>query len=323
MAKTNFQEIEERKRQQLIERISEIFSISTDEAKQALTQKLLSSVRINPLAGDVESIRTTLMQTAPELEKVLWTDNAYIIREDKDKVTQSELFETGKVYVQNASSFLPVLALDPKPGEVILDICASPGGKSSHIAALTENKAQLWANDLSTSRILKLKRNLETLQVKAANITGYVAQIIDRLMSIQFDKILLDAPCSGEGMMDMYKSEDIKVWSLKRVKRLQNQQKRMIVAAYNLLKSGGRLVYSTCTFGPEENELVVAHLLKNKPTAKVKSVFLGDIKNLRQGIITWRGKELDPQIQNSVRVLPNEYMEGFYLAVIEKPLSKE
>lgn len=318
MAKTNFHEIEERKRTQLVERLAEIFNITVDEARSALTQKLLSSVRINNLGGDPKEISLKLNELGAVLEKIEWTDNAYIIRENKEKITQSMLAEEGKVYVQNASSFLPVLALNPQKNEMILDICASPGGKSSYIGALTNNEAKLWVNDLSTSRILLLKRNLENLHVKAENITGYAAQIIDRLMSMQFDKILLDAPCSGEGMMDIHNSEDIKVWSLKRVKRLQNQQRKMIIAAFNLLKPGGTLVYSTCTFGPEENELVVAHLLKNKTRAEIVEPQLGYIPALRQGITEWRGRELPKDIAKTIRVLPNEYMEGFYLAVIRK-----
>jgi NOL1/NOP2/sun family putative RNA methylase len=319
MKRKDFAEIEARKREQFLQRLASIFGITTHEAQKFVSIDLLSSVRINPLRGDEEETEEGVVSLMNgNIEEIEWLPGTYIIRNEKEKLTQSTFATAGEIYIQNASSFIPVILLDPRFDEKILDICASPGGKCSHIAAVTLGRSELWANDLSRDRVLKLKKVLDLLGVKVAKLTTYPAQIIDKILQEKFDKVLLDAPCSGEGMLNLSKPEDIKGWSIKRIKRLQNAQKRMIVAAYNLLKPGGKLVYSTCTFAPEENELVVSHLLKKYPEAQIMPIDL-PITNLIPALNSWKGKSLPSVITNAKRVRPNEYMEGFFVAVIEKP----
>lgn len=319
MKRKDFTEIEAKKREQLIQRVTQIFGVVTEEAQKLLSIDLLSSVRINPLRseeGKTEEDIISLMNGS--IEEIKWLPGTYIIKNEKEKLTQSTFATAGEIYIQNASSFIPVILLDPRFDEKILDICASPGGKCSHIAAVTLGRSELWANDLSRDRVLKLKKVLDLLGVKPTKLTTYPAQIIDKVLHEKFDKILLDAPCSGEGMLNLSNPEEIKGWSTKRIKRLQSAQKRMIVSAYNLLKPGGKLVYSTCTFAPEENELVVSHLIKKFPEVKVLPIDL-QIHNLIPALNSWKGKPLPVAVTNAKRVKPNEYMEGFFVAVIEKP----
>jgi NOL1/NOP2/sun family putative RNA methylase len=313
--KKDFVAIEAKKWNQLLERVATIFGTSEEEARQLLSQVEKKSLRINTLVANPQEIIPQLVAKGIGLQPISWAENTFM---SPYLGGLDEELSHGKVYIQNASSFLPIIALNPQKGEKILDICSSPGGKLSYIAAVTNNEAILWANDLATARIGKLQRVLSLLQVKTERITAFPAQRIDQFVNELFDKILLDAPCSGEGMMTLTDSETIKVWGTKRIKRLAFQQKKMIVAAYRLLRKGGTLVYSTCTFGPEENEEVIAHLLEQFPDAEILP-FPKEVPELVPGLQSWRKKQFSEKLVLTRRVKPTPHMEGFFVAIIRRP----
>ncbi|MDB5185824.1 MAG: RsmB/NOP family class SAM-dependent methyltransferase, partial [Candidatus Saccharibacteria bacterium] len=254
-----------RKRAEWVARTAKALGITDEKATELLRTKRKQSLRLNPLKSNTSEMLEGLRDLGWIGKQYEWCSDGYTIDTPMEPVRDSELVVDGKVFIQNAASWLPVLALYPRPGDTILDICAAPGGKTSHIAALTRNEAHIWANDNSRPRLAKLQANMRRLDAKVDEYTLFDATALARkLEGQQFDKILLDAPCSGEGLMNLDRDKDLATWSVAHIKRLQQMQKKIITQAWQLLKPGGTLVYSTCTMAPEENEAVIDYLLRSQ-----------------------------------------------------------
>jgi len=220
----------------------------------------------------------------------------------------------GYYYIQEISSMLSILALDPKPGELVLDICASPGSKSTQMAAKMENKGTLIANEINLGRIRILSANLERCGVSNVIMTRKDGiALCSRLAKegFRFDKILLDAPCSGEGTLRS-SPKTFLMWNPKMIKSISKQQKKLIAFAFKCLKKGGSLVYSTCTHAPEENEAVVDFALKNFPV-KLEQVKLP--LKCRGGVTSWDKEEFSDDVKNVCRIYPQDNdSEGFFVS---------
>ena len=220
----------------------------------------------------------------------------------------------GYYYIQEVSSMMSPIALNPKPGDLVLDLTASPGSKTTQIAALMENSGTLIANDLKIDRIKILSNNLEKAGCTNCIITRHDAiSLCSRLSknNIKFDKILLDAPCSGEGTLRS-SPKTFLMWNLKVIKNFSRQQKKFLAFALKCLKVGGTLVYSTCTHSPEENESVVNFALKNFP---VKLETLSLPLKCRSGILEWNNESFSKETSKSCRIYPHDNnSEGFFLA---------
>jgi len=210
----------------------------------------------------------------------------------------------GLYYAQEAVQTLPVLALDPQPGETTLDLCAAPGGKATYIAARMRNRGTLVANEPSGRRQMSLLANINRLGVLNTMITAYQGENFP--MQTKFDRVLVDAPCSAEGTLR--KESSLKSGASKgTIARLARLQKRLIVRAFDLLAPGGLLVYSTCTFAPEENEAVVAHLLRNRSA----QILPYDIPiETSPGLTGWLDETFPAEIQHCVRVYPHHLNSG-------------
>ena len=220
----------------------------------------------------------------------------------------------GFYYVQEISSMLPILALNPKPGEFILDLFASPGSKTTQTAARMENQGTIIANELKLDRIKPLSANLERCAVTNTIISRKDA--VDFCLKLsqkqfKFDKILLDAPCSGEGTLRSSPKTFI-TWNKKVIDKLSRQQKKFFAYALKCLKVGGTLVYSTCTLSPEENETIVSFALNNFPL-RIESISL-PIKS-RPGILSWENEQFHKDTCKACRIYPHDNdSEGFFLA---------
>lgn len=277
-------------------------------ARKLLSTPRRQSLRLNPLRAVTE---------LTDLEPIKWCDNGFTLRENYS--VDDELTASGKAYIQNASSWLPVLALDPMPHDTILDACASPGGKSSHIQAITNNQSSLVCNDNSRLRLMKLKANMDRLNARAT-YTLYDARSIARRMKLSsFDKILLDAPCSGEGLMTL---DDLKLfdsWSIAHIRRLSSLQKKILNECWQLLKPGGVLVYSTCTMAPEENEAVVDYFLRRNPDASLAPLDF-PLSNQIPALQSWNGKPFRNDLSNCLRLTPSRLTEAFFVAKLTKHL---
>lgn len=220
----------------------------------------------------------------------------------------------GYYYIQEVSSMLSVLALNPQPNELILDLCSSPGSKSTQIAAKMQNQGTLIANELKLDRIKILCANLERCGVTNAIVSrkdaiAFCSKFSDK--NFKFDKILLDAPCSGEGTLRS-SPKTFLIWNHKVIDKLARQQKKFLAFALKCLKKGGTLVYSTCTHAPEENEAIVSFALKSFPV-KIESLNL-PLKT-RPGILSWYSETFHPDTKKSCRLYPQDNdSEGFFLA---------
>src|SRR3989338_2405200 len=220
----------------------------------------------------------------------------------------------GYYYIQEVCSMMSVIALDPKPGERVFDVCASPGSKTTQIAALMENKGTLIANDLKLDRLRILAANLERCGVMNSVLirndgVGLCARLLEK--NFKFDKILLDAPCSGEGTLRS-SSKSFLMLNIKVVNKLSREQKKLIANAIKCLKVGGTLVYSTCTHSPEENESVVNFALKNFPVS-IEKINLP--LKCRSGVDSWDGEDYDKNVEKCCRIYPQDNnSEGFFVA---------
>lgn len=306
----------------ILKRTATTLQITPEEAEALFSIDMKSSFRINHLA--VKDELSLLAELAAEgwigKQSTVY-EYGYSIIEGRKAVVDSRAVREGQIFIQNQASWLPVLALAPKPNEKILDMCAAPGGKASHIAELTDNQAELWVNDSSKARLFKLRSNFTRLGARYSELTMYG---IDRLPHVlpraSFDKILLDAPCSGEGLIDISNPKDFEYWSIAQIKRLQKLQKKAIVSAWQLLKPGGTLIYSTCTMAPEENEAVVNYLLARNEDAEILPMEI-DVPNKFKPVQGWNGKEFKSDMSNCLRLGPSELLEAFFVAKISKKQS--
>jgi NOL1/NOP2/sun family protein len=301
----------QRKRELWIARTVKWSGLSRAEAEMMLARTRTQSFRLNPLVDG---------EVAPELlsRQVAWCPDGYELIPEHIAEYQ-QLADSGRGYIQNAASWLPVLALQPAAGERILDLCAAPGGKSSHIQALASGQADLVCNDNSKPRLMKLQANLKRLNAPA-EFTLADARHISRRQLEAFDKILLDAPCSGEGLMSL-NARDASLfdsWSVAHIRRLSDLQKRLILEAWRLLKPGGTLVYSTCTMAPEENEAVVDWLLRRQPDAEPIPIDITLLPDRVPVVQSWNDRRFTHDLSDCLRLMPGVLTEAFFVAVFRK-----
>lgn len=306
------------KREQWINRTARALGLSTDTTRELLATTRRQSLRINPLKGDTQEILAQLQTSGWQGNGYQWCANCYTSEGGIGQLRDSPLVADGKVFIQNAASWLPVVALDPAPDEHILDVCAAPGGKTSHIAAMTNNQAHILANDNSRTRLAKLQANMQRLGVTIEQYTLFDAtSLVRKLRGQQFDKIMLDAPCSGEGLMRFDSDKDFATWSVAHIKRLQQLQKQILTQAWQLLKPGGVLIYSTCTLAPEENEAVIDYLLRKHEDASTVPLSI-KLPNRVQPVREWNGKVFSSPVVNCMRLAPSENIEAFFVCKLKK-----
>ncbi len=254
--------------------------------------------------------RWNIIQPFPQYPEIILIDQALSPGELGNAIEHI----LGYYYVQEVSSMMSVLALDPTPESRVLDLCAAPGSKTSQIAAHMQNKGLLIANDVRLDRIKILSATLERCGVTNAIITkndaiGLCARLARQ--AFIFDHILLDAPCSGEGTLRS-SPKTFLMWNPKVVHNLSRQQKKLIAFALKVLKVGGTLVYSTCTHSPEENEEVVDFAVKNFPVTVEK---LSLPLRCRKGITSWKGESYHSNVKETCRIYPQDNdSEGFFVA---------
>lgn len=224
----------------------------------------------------------------------------------------------GLYYVQEISSMLPILALKPTKEDSFIDICASPGSKTTQAAAMMENSGNIIANDNNFGRMAILASNLEKCGVSNTILTRRDGvQLSKKLKKMGFSatKILVDAPCSGEGTLRSSPKTFI-TWNIKSVENLARQQKALAASAFELLEVEEEMIYSTCTHAPEENEEIIQFLL-DRYDLEIEEIKL-PLKT-REGISEWKGRKFDKQIKKCVRIYPQDNdTEGFFLCKMKK-----
>ncbi|MEN9626570.1 MAG: hypothetical protein RL557_898 [archaeon] len=283
------------------------------------------SIRVNTLKISVDEMKKIL-------EKKGWNIRQPFVAHPEIMIVQSELKpgELGKTiehllgyyYIQEITSMMPILALAPCEDELLLDSCASPGSKTTQAASLMHNKGTIIANDISIGRIAILVANLERCGVANTIVTRHAGnELAEKLAKLRFafDKILVDAPCSGEGNIRCSPRTYLE-WSEGLLKMLSRKQKKIVSSVIPLLKQDGLLIYSTCTHAPEENEEIIQFLLD---TFDVEVVDVRDKLPVelavRPGITEWKKKTFHPSMKKAVRIYHHDNdMEGFFVCGLRK-----
>jgi len=276
-------------------------------------------LRINTLLTNTDNILAALCNANIPYRQVAWKHDALIIApEYRSQILNSEQYQQGLLYSQNLSSQLAPLVLNPQTGEEVLDMCAAPGGKTSQLACLMQDTGRIAAVEKIKARFFKMKANLKTLQHHSIHTYMTDAVGLWRKTPERFDRVLLDAPCSSESRFQSNNPDSYSHWSLRKIKETARKQKKLIYSAVNCLKPGGTLVYCTCSFAPEENEAIVNHILATFPQQLTIEPLDLPIINTQPGLTQWQGKHFHTTLQNSLRVLPNEFMDGFYICKLVK-----
>jgi 16S rRNA (cytosine1407-C5)-methyltransferase len=208
--------------------------------------------------------------------------------------------------------------MDPKPNQLICDLTAAPGSKTTQLAALMENTGTIVANDISRTRIYKLLANLASAGVTNTQTLTFPGQALWKKYPNFFDSVLVDAPCTMEGRFSTKDPQSFADWKPKKVKLLSKLQKYLLWSAFSATKPGGTIIYSTCTLEPEENEVVVDWLLqKEKGHVTIEPIDL-EIEDTQAGLTTWKKKTFASEMTETLRILPSQSMEGFYIAQLRK-----
>lgn len=278
-----------------------------------------TAFRVNTLKASIQEVKECLQQLGIPFQEVPWYQEALTIDPKfRTKLRESDLVKDGLIYLQSLPSMIPALILDPEPTEKVLDLAAAPGSKTSQLAALMGNSGEIIANDKSRSRIFKLEAVLKSQGVTNTKIICQMGQLLWKTYPEYFDKTLLDAPCSMEGRFNIKDSKSYQGWSSNKVKQLSQMQKFLLRSAISCTKVGGMIVYSTCTLSPEENEEVVDWILeKEVGNIEIEKIDL-KIEGGMPGISEWGTKQYNPQVTKALRILPNENMEGFFVAKFRK-----
>lgn len=217
---------------------------------------------------------------------------------------------TGWIYSQEPSAMFVGEVVDPQPGEKVLDLCAAPGGKSTHLIAKMQDQGLLVANEIFKKRAQILASNLERWGTKHSVVLNERPDALEKHFPAFFDRILVDAPCSGEGMFRK-EPAGIEYWSEDYPAECANRQRKILASAMKMLKSGGTLVYSTCTFAPEEDEQTIAWLLKEYPALEM--VDIQKAPGMDDGRPGWA--DGNPALQKAVRLFPHHLKgEGHFIA---------
>ena len=265
------------------------------------------SLRVNTLKSNTKKIYEELPKNNIEFEKVSWSDDALIITNATEQDLQKlYIYENGEIYLQSLSSMLPPIVMEPKENTDILDMTAAPGGKTTQIAALTNNNANITACEMNNIRIEKLKYNI----LKQGATSVAILQADSRTLSdyFAFDQILLDAPCSGSGTIRKNEVGTYRNFLEKLVEKSTKSQLTLLKKALKILKPGHEIIYSTCSILAKENEDIVNKALKGVNAEIVPIKFQG-IEEIPL---------LPTKISGMLCVCPNKYYDGFFIAKIRK-----
>jgi tRNA (cytosine49-C5)-methyltransferase len=300
-----------------VERYKELLKDKYDDYVEYSSKYIRKSIRVNTLKISVDELKKRLGD-AWTLEPVPWCKEGFwITYKDGERYDIGNLPEhqLGYIYVQDAASMIPPVVLAPEENDVVMDLCAAPGSKTTQMAQYMKNTGLLIANDAQGIRLSALGINLQRCGVMNNIVTKMDGERLTK-KSEQFDKILVDAPCSGTGTLRR-NFKIAEMWSPGLVKRMASIQHKLLKNSFVLLKTGGVMVYSTCTLEPEEDEEIVDRLLRDFPNADLLDINL-DIKR-SPAIKEFNGRTYDPRVEKCLRIYPQDNdSEGFFVAKIKK-----
>lgn len=283
-----------------------------------------TTLRVNTIKTTHDEVVRELRNAGFEFEIEKRIPNCIYLKAcSQKKFERLSVYKNGGIYLQNASCQIPALILDPKPGERVLDLCASPGGKTTQMAALMQNQGSITALEPDPIRFERLKHNVE--QQGASNVTCLKirGEVFARKCLVDssfqpFDKILVDAPCSGDGTFYINSRAGYTHWSLGFIQEVSDLQKKLLLSALKLVRKGGVVLYSTCSVNPEENEEIISYIIaENKGISPLSLPDFFEKTNLvKQPLMSWNNKTYTGHINKCRRILPSLFFEGFFLSLL-------
>ena len=287
--------------------------ITVDKILTGMLGERNTTLRVNTIKYNIQELMKYLREKNIKFERVSWYNDALIIKNANEKEIQKlDIYEKGYIYLQSLSSMIPPLVLNPKLGEKVLDLTAAPGSKTTQMAAMMKNDGYILANELDKIRCDRLIYNVEKQGANIVEVINNRGEKVGEEYQEQFDKVLLDAPCSGEGRFLGNNVGTYRNWSKRTVRELAKLQKKLFKSAYTALKPNGMMVYSTCTLNKDENENVLQWAIENF-NVKLLDINI-DFKEKMQGF----NDGLDGSINKAIRILPSKNMEGFFVAKLKK-----
>lgn len=275
----------------------------TNKIINGYAQNRYTTIRVNTLKTSVSKVKETLLNLGYEIDEVPWYEKALIIKNKcENDIKKLDIYEDGQIYMQSLSSMLPVIILNPKENESILDMASAPGSKTTQIGIETNDKALITACEKDKIRFERLKYNVQKQGIKHITFLNEDASNLDDFYS--FDEILLDTPCTGSGTINL--NQNIK-FTEEYLKKLVSIQEKLLRKAIKLLKPNSEMVYSTCSILKEENENNLKKILnENIEIVPIDEQLFKSIPLL------------PTSIKGTINVMPNNIYEGFFIAKIRK-----
>ena len=289
----------------LLNKLKEQYPNQYEKIIEGYQKEKYVTCRVNTIKSTNQEIEEVFSSNGIEYENVLWYQDAYIIKNKSERdMEQLSVYQNGKIYLQSLSSMIPPLVLNPQKEETILDMTAAPGSKTTQIAALANNQVLITASEKNLGRMERLKYNIEKLGVKKVNVINKDARYLDDFY--RFDKVLLDAPCSGSGTI--IPSTNLQYFTEEFFTRCVKTQEQLLLKAIQCLNQNSTLIYSTCSVLKEENEQQLQKLIEKK---------IIDIIPIDEKLFETLPK-LPVKIPGTLCVCPNEFYEGFFVAKIKR-----
>lgn len=304
---------------EFVDELYRVFPVhDADRIIRGFAKRRRVTLRANTLKTTIDEVLSELAREGAKCQRVSWYKDALIVTNKREQdIEPLQIYAEGKIYLQSLSSMIPPLVLSPQPGEVILDIAAAPGSKTTQIAALMQNKGKIVAAEIDRVRAERLMFNLDRQGVRIAEVRIRDGVAVADELPESFDRVLVDAPCSGEGLFMAGQPDTYRPWSKQACKRSMISQRRLLDAAARALKPGGTMVYSTCTLNPYENELMIEEFLRRNREFAVLPIHL-EVQGWSPALEEVDGRRLPPELGHTRRVFPSELMEGFYVALLRK-----
>ncbi|HCR48251.1 MAG TPA: RsmB/NOP family class I SAM-dependent RNA methyltransferase [Rhodothermales bacterium] len=303
-----------------VERLTKIVPEHAWEAVlQSFSDPQVTAFRINTMRATPETVQATLVSAGISIRAVAWNPLAFwVLQEDRNRLMASDPYRKHWIYLQNLSSMVPVMLLNPQKEEQILDLAAAPGSKTLQMAALMQNSGSIAAVEVVRKRFFQLQANLKAQG--ATNVRTFLKDgtTIWRHRPNYFDRVLIDAPCSTEARFREDNPETYRYWSLRKVHEMAWKQNQLLQAAIRCARPGGEIVYSTCSFAPEENEAVIEAVLQQFGEAVCIEPLSVAFPNTQPALEQWEDNTFRTDIQYALRILPTPQMEGFFVAKLRK-----
>ena len=299
---------------EFVEKMKSILKDQYEDFEKSLNEDRYYGLRVNTLKISKEDF----LKICPfDLEPIKWTKDGFYYKKNESP-GKNPYYYAGLYYIQEPSAMLPGNVIDAKKGERILDLCAAPGGKSAQILAGLDGEGLLVSNDINFKRVKALVKNVELMGAKNVVVTNDSPENLSKYFFEYFDKILIDAPCSGEGM---FRKDDLAIRSFSKYKNEEcsKLQIEILRQAHKMLRKGGKIVYSTCTFDPIENEMVIDKFVEEHSEYKILKIDKID------GIESAMREFCDnSEIENAVRLWPHKLKgEGHFVALLQKGKADE